>query len=201
MTDSKDKNNLEKFLEQTKNLPPRRYLVDAMNHVESRGPALDLGAGALRDTRYLLQEGFEEVISVDKNPSITNYGKDISDHRSKIVVSSFEDFDFESDTYDLINAQYALPFAQKKSFDILMANILSSLKKDGLFVGTFFGDKDSWQESDRKPSAQVFLSREQILDIFKEFEILTIIEEEEKNAPVGDTRKDWHKFHITARKK
>src|SRR5258706_15675273 len=51
----------------TKDSPPWQLLVRAAALAPRRGSALDLGAGAGRDTRYLLEQGFQ-VTAVDPHP-------------------------------------------------------------------------------------------------------------------------------------
>ena len=47
-----------RFYTYTKDSPPWPLLVRAASLVPRNGRALDLGAGAGRDTRYLLEQGF-----------------------------------------------------------------------------------------------------------------------------------------------
>jgi len=58
------------YIEKTKNKPPRRLLVQALGFVKNKNAALDLGAGAFNDTRYLLQAGFKKVIAVDREETV-----------------------------------------------------------------------------------------------------------------------------------
>lgn len=68
---------------------------------------------------------------------------------------------------------------------------------DGYFVGNFFGLKDSWAEI--KPR-MVFLSKEQVLNLFEKFEIIQF-EENEKDGKTGLGKiKHWHTFDIIAKK-
>ena len=43
-----------------------------------------------------------------------DFAKEINDDRLETCVSNFEDFDYKENTYDLINAQYSLPFMNKE---------------------------------------------------------------------------------------
>jgi tellurite methyltransferase len=79
-----------RFYSLTKDSPPWPLLVHAASLAPRNGCALDLGAGAGRDTRYL------------------------PDTNLRVVHSSFEDFDFA--TYDLISSQFALPFIPRDHF-------------------------------------------------------------------------------------
>ena len=68
----------------------------------------------------------------------------------------------------------------------------------GYFVGNFFGTKDEWKNTNED---MTFLSKEQVLNLFKEFEIIEF-KEIEKDSPTGlGEMKHWHIFEIIARKK
>ncbi len=71
--------------------------------------------------------------------------------------------------------------------------------KNGYFVGNFFGLNDSWTKIKKQ---MVFLSKEQILNLFKDsFEIIHF-NEIEKNEKTGlGKMKHWHIYDIIAKKK
>lgn len=63
---------------------------------------------------------------------------------------------------------------------------------------TFFGTKDSWVEI--KPK-MVFLSKTEVLELFKNFDIIHFKEiEEDKKTALG-VMKHWHIYDIIAKKK
>ena len=70
---------------------------------------------------------------------------------------------------------------------------------NGYFVGNFFGINDSWAKIKEQ---MVFLSKEQILDLFKDsFKILEINEIEKDEKTVLGKMKHWHIFSVIAQKK
>ena len=71
--------------------------------------------------------------------------------------------------------------------------------ENGYFVGNFFGLNDSWTKIKKQ---MVFLSKEQILNLFKDsFEII-YFNEIEKNEKTGlGKMKHWHIYDIIAKKK
>ena len=186
------------FFEKAKDAEPRKYLVDAIQYVETKKNALDLGAGTLRDTRYLLDQGFEKVIAMDGEYMVKDIEKELGDKRLETIVSSFEDFEYEKEKYDLINAQYSLPFMQKEYFNEVIEKIKDALKINGVFVGTFFGDKDSWNNENSK--TQNFHTKEGIEKMFEDFQILELLENEEDKPAVNEEMKHWHTLHITPKK-
>lgn len=175
------------YNEARKNKPPRELLTKA---VGAGGYALDLGAGALNDTRYLLEKGYE-VDAVDSSPSILELGKDLKAH---LFVSTFDTFNFPTATYDLINAAYALPFNPPETFDAMFARLVASLKPGGVFVGQLFGIEDSWSDNKK----MTFHTRGQVEDLFKGFTISHLNESKYKGKTALGQDKFWHVFDIIA---
>ena len=177
----------DEFNEATRNKPPRGLLVKA---VKAGGYALDFGAGALNETRYLLERGYD-VDVVDSNPSILELGKGLKAH---FFVSTFDTFDFPVAKYDLINAEYSLPFNPPETFDSMFARLAASLKPGGVFVGQLFGPEDSWSKNKK----MTFHTKEQIEKLFKGFTISHLEEVKNEGRTVTGQEKFWHVFHIIA---
>lgn len=68
----------------------------------------------------------------------------------------------------------------------------------GYFVGNLFGINDSWANIKEK---MVFLSKEQVLDLLRPFEILKFEEFEKDGKTALGRIKHWHTFEIIAKKK
>ena len=175
--------------------PPRAELVDALAFVSNKDAALDLGAGSLRDSIYLLDQGFRHVTAVDSNPSVGEIGKDLS--TLEIVISKFEDFNFPEETFDIISAQYSLPFISPLEFEKVFLKIKKSLKKGGIFTGQFFGNKDEWNLYSR---SMTFLTKEKSLKLVKNMDIIKFTEEEKDEKTAGGVDKHWHIFNMILRR-
>ena len=158
--------------------------------------ATDLGAGAGNDAKYLIEKGFK-VTCIDK------------EEKSKEIIMSqitqnenlkFELQEFENlklDKADLIYSCFSLHFCNPEKFDCLMDEITENVKSDGFFVGNFLGEEDGWYGN----HSMTFLSKEKVLDYFKDFEIKYYAEKKYmKNSVKGDM-KNWHVFEIIAMKK
>lgn len=75
--------------------------------------------------------------------------------------------------------------------------ICNSINSNGFFVGNFFGLKDEWNTVADK---RTFLSKEDVIELFKDFDILEF-EEIEKDRPTALCKmKHWHTFEVIARK-
>ena len=184
------------YYENTKALQSSKFLIEAIESFNlAPGIAIDIGCGAGRDTRYLLEKGYA-VTAIDKDPSVEDYLKRLphSDNL-KFICTAIEDYNFES--YDLVNAHYALPFITNVSFDAAMKKIIDSMKPDGLFVGQLFGVDDEWNTPDTKMS---FCERSVVNTFFHNFKHLDIREVNEEGSTASGDSKHWHVFNIIARK-
>src|SRR5437763_1071109 len=155
----------EDFYKITKGRPPWPLLVQAVSLLSQKKDALDLGCGAGRDTRFLLEQGFR-VTSVDNDPHAIELLADLPQNHLRVVHSSFEAIDFE--TYDLVNAHFALPFLPVEHFHLVFDRIKHALNDGGLFVGQFFGVNDEWNTTG---SQMTFLTREQAEAELKDLKI------------------------------
>jgi SAM-dependent methyltransferase len=188
------------YIEKTKNNPPRPWLIKALDFVEEKKCALDLGCGALVDTKYLIQHGFKKVVALDKTNSAQAIFDNFSnEEKNKIgyTISSFEEYVFPSEKFDLINAQFSIPFISPTSFKDVFRKIKNSLKLNGILVGQFFGEKDSWKET--KPNL-TFHTRKQVEDLLSDMQILEFKEEEYDASPAVGEMKHWHVFNVIFRK-
>ena len=186
------------YFENTRDKPPRPLLVEALSYVADKGTALDLGASALNDSRYLLDVAFRHVTAVDIEPVAAEIAATFPPERFSYAISSFDDFAFVPKTYDLINAQYALPFASPGSFRRLMDSIRRSLVPGGVLAAQFFGDRDSWNTPGK---GMTFVTRVELDRLLESFEVLVMREEEKDDGTaISKTPKHWHVFHVIARK-
>jgi SAM-dependent methyltransferase len=184
----------ETFYSFTKNSPPWALLVRAVTFLPRKGHALDLGAGAGRDTRYLLQQGFH-VTAVDSDPHAIAMLRSSPQENLQVVKASFEDFAFE--TYDLINAQFALPFLPQRLFHEVFDRVKQAVRPGGIFVGQFFGIHDQWNTPDHD---MTFLTREQVEATLKGMDIIELNEEDMDGHIADGSPKHWHTYHIMARR-
>lgn len=189
---------IENYLKVTKDKQASLWLPDAVRVLGRRGNALDLGCGAGRDTKFLLGEGFH-VVAVDKDERALEYLKELPRENLEVVQSRFEEFGFEEQKYDLINAQFSLPFTNRDAFDAVFAKVKKALKSAGIFVGQLFGVNDDWNKS--LTTKTTFHTKEAAEALFGDMELLKFIERDYDGTIADGTPKHWHTFHILARKK
>jgi membrane dipeptidase len=175
---------------------PRGTLLGAVARFPAPGLAVDLGAGAGRDTAELLQRGWK-VIAIDREQEAIDRlhrlaGPD--SERLQTMVARYEDAAWPA--CDLVNASFSLPFCPPGSFALVWCRIVDSLGPGGRFCGQLFGDKDEWAGS-----GIVVQTREEVDELLLPFEVESQEEFEGEGSPVTGKRKHWHVFHIVARKR
>lgn len=183
--------------------PPRDTLLKALELFEKEPPeeprlAVDLGCGTGRDTLELLRRGWR-VFATDSSPDAfarmvprlpTEY-RDRFEH----TTTPFESL--EIPRARLVNASYALPFCDPDAFSRLWGRIIAALPRNGRFAGQLFGERDDWAKiPDRSHH-----TRAQVDTLFADFVIDSLQEVENYEAGATGELKNWHIFHIVARKR
>ena len=169
--------------------------------------ALDLGCGAGRDSKALLEAGWS-VIAIDREPdAITKLLADLetlAEGKLKAICQSLESTDYPR--ADLINAGMCLPFLPRKSLMIEVHKILLALRPSGRFSGHFIGPDDSWAQAQANATSPITaLSEQELLSLFSlnranlktEIELFSEIKSEGQDA--AGNSKLWHIFELVAR--
>lgn len=190
--------NWQEHYNDRKNRPPAPFLIKALGFVENRGTAVDLGSGDLVDSQFLLSQGFHKIIAIDKESPPKNLLEQLQTSNFEFVQSSFDEFTFPENEYDLINAHYSLPFNSSETFQQVWNGIEGSLVSGGVFAGQFFGHKDAWNNSNRELT---FHTEKEVRNLLARMEILEFEEEEVDRKIASGHMKHWHLFHVIAKTK
>lgn len=158
------------------------------------GHALDLGCGGGRDTRFLLAQGWR-VTAVDREPAALAALDPLAGPRLQLVQSSFEEFGYPAASYDLISAQYALPFITPEQFPPIFARIRQALRPGGVLTCQFFGPHDTWNLAGRP---MTFLDRAQIEALLVGLTVHVLDESQEIGTTAFGDTKCWHIFDLIA---
>ncbi len=189
--------NIDYYYENTKNALPHKITQKFIKMNIKEGTAIDLGCGTGRDTVFLIKNNWK-VTAIDREDTRELIEEKLDNkekERFNFICQNFENIELEKT--NLIVSNFAIPFCSKKNFNEFWEEIVDSIEKDGYFVGNFFGLKDSWAKL--KPG-MVFLTKEQVLNLFEDFEIVEF-EENEKDGKTGlGKMKHWHTYNIIARK-
>ena len=192
--------NSEEYYNKTKGNNPsgliRTFFFMNFDKELNRKTAIDLGAGAGNDAKFLLEKGFK-VTCIDKEEK----SKDIimsqitQNENLKFELQEFENIKLHK--ADLIYSCFSLHFCNPEKFNDMMNEIINNINTKGFFVGNFLGEEDGWYGNDK----MTFLLKERVLDYFKDFEIKYYAEKKYvKDAVIGE-KKNWHVFEIIAMKK
>lgn len=183
----------------TNNIPPRKNIVNFINnHKELSGKAIDIGCGAGNDTIYLIQNNWNvlAIDGTDVENSIKEKLNDVEKGKFSFQVQKFEELKLPKS--DLIISNNALPFCNKEYFYTMWEEICNSINSNGYFVGNLFGINDEWNAPKDK---RTFLNKEQVIDLFKDFEIISLKEFERDRTTALGIMKHWHTFEVIAKKK
>lgn len=184
--------------------PPRDTLVKALD-LFAREPdlplpktAIDLGCGSGRDTRLLLSKGWS-VLAIDSSPlavELLNASVPEADRpRLTTRVAPFEGLTLPAAT--LVNASYSLPFCEPAHFAALWSAVVAAIPVQGRFCGQLFGERDAWAViPDRSHH-----TRTQLDTLLRDFNLEDLKEIENYEAGVTGEMKNWHIFHIVAKRR
>lgn len=200
-----DKENWFTYFEATKTKPPSETAINAMKQFDTnKGFVIDLGCGAGIDSLFFLKNGWN-VMAID---SQTDFVQQLKEGLNKEEKNRFyiRNMQFEKmelpESVKCIIANFSLPFCRPECFMAMWENIVDSLEDDGIFSGVFFGDKDKWAEG--MSDELTFLTKEQVLYLFQDFEILLFSEEEFDGTCCGEDGraipKHWHIFKVVSKK-
>lgn len=184
----------------TKNNPPSPWLEPAISLCKDRNHALDLGAGSLKDSKFLLSMGFKKVTAIDYDPSFKKFATRFPRSILELKVKKFEEIKrLPTEKYDLINASYSLPFTTPPRLPALLNQIIKSLKPDGIFCANFFGPKDSWTQ-DSKDFQLTFFDENTLKELLKDLKLIQFKPREWDGKTTSRESKHWHTFEVIAQK-
>lgn len=184
----------ERFLAATRGQPAWGRLMKAAAMFSTPGEALDVGAGAGRDTAYLLEHGWR-VTAVDASAAASKLLRTLGPgDRLQVVHSAAEDF--EPATYDLVNAQFSLPFIPPASFAETVARLQKAVRPGGVMAVTFFGPRDEWNVAG---SEMTFATQAEVAALFRDWDVVDLEEIEEDGTTATGGKKHWDVIHVIAR--
>ena len=190
--------NWKIYYQKHSNREPREQLLKALSFCVNKENALDLGSGNLIESKAILDNGFKKVIAVDNEPEVKIFVENLNDKRLDFRNDPFQKYIFPEFFFDLINAEFALPFYGKENFLEFFNKINSSLRNKGIFTGQFFGVKDSWNKIN---SDLIFHTKKQVIDLLSIFEIIEFSEIEKDSLSASGEMKHWHIFNFIVKKK
>jgi SAM-dependent methyltransferase len=160
--------------------------------------AIDLGCGSGRDTFELLRRGWR-VLAIDTTPlAIELLLKDLPPQHRPNVETRVEGFEtLTLPRADFVNASYSIPFCDPDAFGHLWDQISGAIPVGGRFAGQFFGPRDDWAELPDRSHR----TRAQVEQMFEPFTLESLQEVENREAGATGEVKNWHIFHVVAKRR
>lgn len=183
-------------------IKPNRILEKIVKEMDVIQSVVDIGCGAGTDTIFLLQKGIK-VYAIDREEAslriiqqrLKNINKETLLDNFQFINESFERASLPS--VDLVNSYNSLSYCEPKYFYDFISKVKESINKNGVFVGNFFGIEDSWNGKKN----MTFLSKDEVINIFKDFNIIEINEIKKKGITSLKAEKFWHFIDVIAIKK
>ena len=190
--------SIEKYYDNTTDAMPNYTVKKFIKLNVEPGNAVELGCGAGRDTVCLIKNNWN-VLAIDRESVEERIAKRLNNEeleKFRFQKQNFKSLELEKS--NLIVANYCLPFCNKNNFKELWNKINNSILKDGYFVGNFFGNNDEWKSTKEE---MTFLTKEQVIELFKDFEIIEFKEVEKDDFTGLGKMKHWHIFDVIAKKR
>ena len=190
--------NIERYYKNTADAKPNYTVKKFIELNVEPGNAIELGCGAGRDTVCLIKNGWN-VLAIDREDVESRIAAKLEAEelkQFKFLKQKFEDIELEKN--NLVVANFSIPFCNKNDFKKLWNKIDDSILKDGYFVGNFFGENDEWKITKKE---MTFLSKRQVIELFRNFEIIKFKEIEKDGLTGLGEMKHWHMFNVIAKKK
>ena len=159
--------------------------------------SIDIGCGQGTDVAELLREGWD-VIAVDKEAEAEQIllNKFSEFHGKKLITQVQKMENIIIPPITLVNASLSLPFCNPNNFPQLWNKITSSIIIGGIFCGQLFGNEDGWASNE----SMTFHHRKSLDDLFKNFRIHFLHEENSISNTSSGEEKNWHIFDLVAEK-
>jgi len=184
--------------------PHSRHLEIAVKkYLTEKSAALDVGAGNLRDTKYLLEQGFT-VTALDPDPMSIKRAEELHHPLLQAVQEVVGKWNAPDNHFSLINAQGILFHFPPERFRHVMQKLYKALKTGGVLCAEFLGTNDTWNHSNTE---MTFLTKEELIAILEDYEIEVLDELERDGTSAAsqidgkDELKHWHVFKVIAVKK
>ncbi len=164
-------------------------------YVQARGAALDLGAGNLRDSKFLRRAGFTRVVAVDRSETSLAY----STEGVELYIQPIQDYQAEPDAFDFVISCNTLFFLAEASVEKVFRNVLSGLRTGGVFACNVLGPEDDWVFQGVPVS--FFLKRD-IPRLCAGFEVIDVnsVHFDQPSRTMGRPPKHWHQWCFVLRK-
>jgi SAM-dependent methyltransferase len=110
------------------------------NHLGQRLRAFDLGAGNMRDAKFLLQQGFKEVTAVDEDPAAETFVVPGIDFKCQSITK----YKLAKNSFDLGISCNTLLYLSFFEVSQVLEIVYKGLRPGGIFGCNLLGMNDDW---------------------------------------------------------
>ena len=160
-------------------------------NVSGRTASLDLGAGNLRDSKFLLEQGFSRVVAVD----CSEQSRDFAVDGIELHIEPIQTYGIEKNTYDYIVCCNTLFFLKPNEVVDLFNGVFDGLRAGGVFTGNVLGKEDEWVLNGAPVSSFTGGALEILLSRFKMIDLGDVKYHAPSNPP-----KFWHLWSFVVQK-
>ena len=177
---------------------PNQLVTGCMqDYVTQREASLDLGAGNLRDSRWLQSKGFTKLVAVDSCEESSAFVTE----GIELHISPIEIFVPERDSFDFAFSCNTLFFLTPSQVADVFKNVLGGLRSGGVFACNVLGEEDDWVVQGRKVSS---FTEDTLTAFATGFEVLGVGESKNQSQALDNlgmlVGKFWHQMSIAVRK-
>lgn len=184
-------------------LPPAQITQQAVSLFSEGSLAVDFGCGCGNDTAFLLNNGWT-VWAIDGEKTAIQILRNRTDIDKPDCLfthcEKFEQINWDNlPKVNLFLAVNALPFCKEEKFNELWSQLSNKIESQGRFAGHFFGlNYEGFTDKERR--SMTFLSKEEVLDLFKGYDIEFFDEKETTGKSAAGRNIHSHIFEIIAKK-
>lgn len=153
-----------------------------------RDAALDLGAGNLRDSKFLKHSGFKRVVAVDSSEASLAYATP----NIELVIAPLENYQPERGQFDLAISCNTLFFFKKPVVKRVIEVVRGGLKSGGVFAFNVLGELDGWAKD---PDKSAFSEKEVDL-LARRYKVWGISESQRILPTASGDEKFWHQWSL-----
>lgn len=150
---------------------------------------LELGAGRAYNSLFLIEEGYKNTIISDFSKEVLEILKNENKNIKLLELDIRDKYPFKNNSIDIIIADLSLHYFNDEDMKKIISEIKRVLKQGGLLIGRVNSINDDFHKPEEKYKINEklffdnimykrFFSKEDIVCMFNEFEIIT---NEEKN--------------------
>ncbi len=179
---------------------PKEFLARAIEKMEKRDTAIDVGAGSCVDAEQIQVSGFNKVVVFDSNPRVASIVEEKNNPALVADIRDFSDYDYPPHSFDLVYASKALHYISREKLPNVLKKMQDSVTRGGMFVAAVLGDKTRFPEGGE--DKYTFLSEEELKGYFSEDEWADVrTSTKELDELKSGKMFHYHMIGITAKKK